>query len=894
MIIGDLKQFIEDQKQLPSLPPVALKLIEITRDDTASFEQVARIIESDQALTSRVLRIANSAAFGLVRQVQTVDRAIALLGLELIRSMALSLLVVEVFNDQGNNGFDTREFWRHNAACAVASEIVAQRFAYPRPQEAFIAGLLHDLGKLVFYHWDEKKYSEIVQTAYTSRKPLLEIEEAQFGLGHNRLGKMLMEQWNFPTTYPAAAWLHHQPVISFGVNPRSELSFIIKCANNLCHLHRFGTSGNPQTDISMEELEHLCGMTPEEMTSTAAEILKRLDEISEYFNWETCTPAMYLSAMSQANDELAELHVQVVAKNRQIENQNNILTTICRMQESLPAGLSLGRALERIVELLSEAIPSSRIMTFVINEREGLVEGRLLSSQEGMPRRVTLPLEGPLEQDFQNSQPRQQFSLIEQAVLRLGEGLEVAAEITEALRSANLIVLPLEAGGITLGQLLVEFQSPEQNTATMLDLLRQYAKASVMALERVLLFEALEQQADDLARMARKGQETQKRLYQTERLASVGRLAAGAAHEINNPLAAISAQAQLLIRRIDDPKDEASLQSIIDQSNRISKIISDLMGFARPAEPRIEPTLIKSVLEHTLSVLENRMKVAGVTIQTQFDTDLPLIYADSQQLEQVFLNLTINAMQAMPGGGTLTIRLRMEPDQERIRLDFKDTGVGIAQKNIASIFDPFYTTKKEGEGTGLGLAICHTIIESHQGEISVMSEKGKGTTFTIFLPLGGMSEIRKIQSDLQRKQRPAPAKNESSSGSVLIIDDEEALRKVLAESLTADGYDVDFAIDGAEGLDKLSQNQYDVTLVDLRMPKVEGMEVLTTVRKSSPRMPVIVISGLAHERDFQAAQKAGAFACIKKPFNVIELLDTVQRAIRVTQGKSGAAGNQIA
>jgi len=891
----DLKHFIEGLEQLPSLPPVAVKLIQAVSVEDCNIREISRLIESDQALCSRILRIANSAAFGLPRQVSSVHRATTLLGLDLIRSVALSIVVVDTFKIEKKQAFDLKDFWRHSGASAIASELLAHRFAYPQPQEAFIAGLLHDVGKLVFSSWDAARYEEVVQEAQNTHQSLLEVEEERLGLGHTRLGKFLLDHWSFPGNLTEAVWLHHQPLPHFGNHSKEQLAFIVKCANNLCHIQRLGDSGCPIPDLDPEKLEDATGLSSEELAGIAAETLKRLEEISEFFNFEGCTPDLYVSAVTKANQELSRLHMNLVAKTRRIERQHSILEAICRLQSELPAAITLGGALERVVETLAEAIPNRRSMGFLLLQREGIIEGRLKLGPKGTLEKVVLPLERDKAEELAGLKPREQFSLIEQAVLRLGDGLTIAAEITQALQSANLVVLPLEASGITLGQLLVEQEPVEQAAEDTVDLLRQYARAAVLALERVFLFEAIEQQADDLARMARKGQEAQSRLYQAERLASVGRLAAGAAHEINNPLAAISAQAQLMLRRVTDKKDCKGLESIVDQSNRISKIISDLMGFARPAEPKIESTIVKSVLEHALGVLENRIKIAGIEVRKEFQPDLPLVHSDSKQLEQVFLNLMINAVQAMKGGGILTVRLQMDPARENLLIEFADTGVGIPAKELPAIFDPFYTTKKEGEGTGLGLAICHSIIEGHRGQISVSSEPGVGTTFRIMLPLSGLSDTRQLVSRLQQGLSAVPTPMKSAVGSVLIIDDEEALQAVMTESLEQEGYEVDVAVDGLDGLEKTARRDYDVTLLDLRMPRKEGMEVLPTLRKTKPRMPVIVVSGLAHDREFKAATQAGAFACLKKPFDVDELLGTVRRAIKSQKGRNPQAlGGQSA
>jgi len=890
MSSDEIKRFIENLQQLPTLPPIAIKLLDIIEDRKSSLRDMARLIESDQALASKVLRIANSAQFGHSREVSTVERATLVLGLDLVRSVALSVIVFDLFRTADGREFNLVEFWRHSAACAAASELFARQFGFPHPQEAFVAGLLHDLGKLVFVQWNREEYEKAIVETNGSHTRLLEVEEARFGIGHAQAGKMLMEYWRFPPVLVSAAWLHHQPLAQFGAHPRDQLAFIVQCANNLCRIQRFGASGNPAGEFDLEQLEQVSELSAEALNRVSSEVLRRVEEISKYFDWEGSTPQLYLSAVSRANEELARLNLELTHKSRQLMLQQLVMATTCRLQEALPVPMSVGKALEKVVELLSEAVPHRLLMGFLLHKRESVVECRLKVGAQGPIESMVLPLEPGLTDQLGQLKSGEQLSRVEQAMLRLGDGLALGAEVTEALRSARLILLPLESGGVTLGQILLEPETPSGRhlgeplpgplSPESLDLLRGYARAAALALERILLFETLEEQAEDLARMARKAQTAQAQLYQSDRLASVGRLAAGAAHEINNPLAAISAQAQLLLRRVKEEKDRRSLQVILDQSTRISKIISDLMGFARPAEPKIEPTLVKGVIERALGVVEGRIKVAGVEVRKEFQADLPLIAADAKQLEQVFLNLTMNALQAMKSGGTLTIRLGLEEPPGRLHIEFSDTGVGIEPKDLPSIFDPFYTTKKEGEGMGLGLAICHSIIESHRGQITASSEPGRGTTFTILLPLGGASEARRLQSDLSRQLRSIPEERRASAGSILVVDDEEALRTVLAESLSSEGFSVDLASDGTEGLDCLSRTTYDVMLLDLRMPRLEGMELLSTVRRTAPRMPVIVISGLAHEHEFKAAREAGAFACLKKPFDVDEVLRTVRRAMK--------------
>ncbi|MGW8178913.1 MAG: ATP-binding protein, partial [bacterium] len=336
---------------------------------------------------------------------------------------------------------------------------------------------------------------------------------------------------------------------------------------------------------------------------------------------------------------------------------------------------------------------------------------------------------------------------------------------------------------------------------------------------------------------------------------------------------------RLLLRSVEGDKPKKSLQTIKDQAARISKIISDLMGVARPAKPQIEPTDVKATIEHTLGTLEHRFRVAGLELKTNLQDGLPLISADSKQLEQVFLNLALNSIQAMSKGGTLAVEASLVAEGDRVKIAFQDTGRGIPPDKIPLVFEPFYTTKEEGEGSGLGLAVSHSIVEAHGGEMQVSSQPGEGTTFLLFLPIGKrLPDQNNVLPDSISREI-AKAEQVEERAAILVIDDEEALRNVLSEALELEGYDVELAKDGEEGLERLAQRTFDVVLLDLRMPRIQGLPVLETVQAEYDSLPVIVISGLARENEFDNAREAGAFACVKKPFDMNKLLATVRSAL---------------
>jgi two-component system NtrC family sensor kinase len=236
-------------------------------------------------------------------------------------------------------------------------------------------------------------------------------------------------------------------------------------------------------------------------------------------------------------------------------------------------------------------------------------------------------------------------------------------------------------------------------------------------------------------KIEKKLQQTHLQLVSSEKMASLGKLAAGIAHEINNPLGGILIYSSLMIEDLPeaDPK-RGDLARIVQEASRCKDIVKSLLEFARQTEPKMEPTDINRAITDGLFFLENQALFHNVHIVKKLDPFLPFIRGNASQLKQVLINIIVNAAEAMHGNGTLTITSYPSQDRKSVFLEFTDTGEGIAEENLTRIFDPFFTTKAVGKGTGLGLSTSYGIVESHGGKIRVRSKVGEGTTFTIELP----------------------------------------------------------------------------------------------------------------------------------------------------------------
>jgi signal transduction histidine kinase len=255
------------------------------------------------------------------------------------------------------------------------------------------------------------------------------------------------------------------------------------------------------------------------------------------------------------------------------------------------------------------------------------------------------------------------------------------------------------------------------------------------------LAEAFDQMGERLMQRERELKQSQDTLRRADRLSSLGLLTAGLAHEIRNPLVAIRTFTQLLPERYDDAEFRDSFRGLaLKEVDRICGLITDLLSFARPSKPNVAPENVNDVVDNIARILESQAKEKGMSISREFSDSLPKVWIDTEQMKQVFMNLILNAIQAMNEGGSITLATRAVsrngsgPSGEFVQVEIRDTGIGIPEENLQHIFDPFFTSKDEG--SGLGLAVSHQIVQEHGGFVTVESTVGKGTVFFVHVPVG--------------------------------------------------------------------------------------------------------------------------------------------------------------
>jgi PAS domain S-box-containing protein len=390
----------------------------------------------------------------------------------------------------------------------------------------------------------------------------------------------------------------------------------------------------------------------------------------------------------------------------------------------------------------------------------------------------------------------------------------------------------------------------------------------------------------------------EEQLIQAEKLAAMGQMLAGVAHELNNPLTAILGASELLRDRagIDD-NTRRQLDMTHRQARRAARIVQNLLEFSRPASPQKKALDLNAVVDRTLQLHEHSLRRNQVQVEFHPSAGLPPTIGDANQLIQVFLNLVSNAEQAIRAArpsGRITIRLGKLAS--RIFATVQDDGAGIPQDVLPRIFDPFFTTKRPGGGTGLGLSICMSIVREHGGDIEVESLPGGGASFTVYLPIAVTDEL---------PARPTRALDSSGSGemmaptvdllkkrSILVVDDEESIRSLLIEGLTASGMLVDCAATAEEALAFVLRGKYDAVLCDLNLsgtgPNADGYSVAQRLKiAAGVNKPELIYMSGEVVAEGEGSSASASYRRLQKPFRISDVLNTLMVIFsRVPAGSS--------
>jgi PAS domain S-box-containing protein len=438
----------------------------------------------------------------------------------------------------------------------------------------------------------------------------------------------------------------------------------------------------------------------------------------------------------------------------------------------------------------------------------------------------------------------------------------------------SIIASPMIYEGEVRGVITLSKLSLRQFNQNHLSLLNILANETAVAIENAKLFESLKQA---YARL----KEAQEQLIQSEKLRALGEMAGGVAHDFNNLLGAILGRAQLLLLNAQDAKTKKGLKVIEKAALDGAETVRRIQEFTRlRADENFVMVDINQILRESLEITKPRWKdeaqKKGVLIQVELslDKDLPLVTGNPSELREVFVNMILNAVDAMPSGGTITVS--SESNERNIVASVADTGMGMPEEVKRKVFDPFFTTKGP-KGNGLGMSVAYGIIVRHKGKIKIETQEGKGAAFTVKLPKGEL--------DLKARVKEKSAAEENRCENILIIDDEPAIRELLCDILQSEGHRTMAVDDSLKGLGLFEKEDFGIVFTDLSMPEMSGWELTDKLKSLNPEVVIIMVTGWGTQVESNKLKEHKVDFLMTKPFEIKKLFEILNQAQRLKKDR---------
>ncbi len=827
--------------EIPALPEAARWAIYTTLTMDISAEDLSKIIKANPSLALKILKISNSPVYTRDTPVATIKDAIILLGYKTIKGIILSVTIKDLFTEKQSGWFNYKGFWLHSIATAFVSGEIAKLINYTPDDTVYAAGLLHDIGKIIFLLSTEEQYFEVIETIENENLTFNRAEMKIFGFDHTDVADFLFGHWKLPEKLILPIQEHHKQALS-QPGGYTTASHILKISNEIAHIAGFPSHNNePAYEVS-ETILLTLGIINEDLDIILQNLKKNIASLVDILNLPKTDVKGYFEILSSANKELGKMHlanqqmVKDLKTKKRIVSELNKLSILFLKEKDIET--ALGTALR--ITLYNFRFSSVSCEFYLNSERSIFYkvffpklyteDGKTITSLEIEERRKIISRDagntsglednehvtifyldsgegGELGKLFVESDTKivpgdlriffDQFSLgLNNIKLHLTnkiktEKLNIAVkqlkdenERAQRLARINELILensPLGILSINEEGLITTFNKKAQaimgqdlknKNFFQLDIFMENNLQGT--LNRIVTQEksgdvTLRKAGGDLTfhldtnLIAGTGQllilihditervEDEKSTIQREKMATLGELASGIAHNLRSPLAVVKGIPELIIsdieeknlriiKRTDGKEEEDSgvkenMELISRSMEKAFAIIDSIMDFSKMETGKFEAAAMDEIINEVYLLLEHRLKEKQIRFKN--NTSGLVIFGNRNMLVQIFLNLMANSIDAISGSGTIEINGKGEKD--RLKIHFLDNGKGIGAEDFDRIFEPFYTTSGKANGSGIGLSVTRTMVNLHGGSIKALPNKGGGTVIEIIFPVEGRS-----------------------------------------------------------------------------------------------------------------------------------------------------------
>jgi len=731
---------------LSTLPCVGAKLFSKLRQGQFSPSSIIDIIESDPALTAGTLSLVSRRGLSRPGGRFSLLQALEKLPEREVRDIALSVKIMpfhDKADDAEQHGIRLRKgLMLHSLAVACCAKEIAE-IASPRidPQLAYCTGLLHDIGKFALQEAMPKSFIRIFEQAESAKQSSCVVEQEHLGFDHTIIGKHLAQRWGFADQVALAIWLHHSEVVAISEQmPEARIAAVIQLADSMSRQLSIGSSGSFDAPVQPEPIAEFLGIEIDKLQEIRRSLPSALgqksvvlgldlpDNLTEYCQSAQAVAVRFARQQAELSDENRRLQ----SASSHLDFAADFLLGVSRSAAAIDVAENFAARWQKFYQTGMVCLylaPADKLETLQAVIVESLAKCSVVT--------IDVPADTPavpnaIANDF--------------AILNAHDHIDWLFEQLDADFDRNRTkLLPLLSNGRAVGAIAFELNYPG-DTELFTERFRTSSSIAAIVLDMALGRQNQQNYAEHFARLVSKPTQTvgfpdvevPGRVKSSEdSLNALAEMAAGAAHELNNPLAVISGRAQLLAEAQSDQETKEILKQIYENAREASGIVENLMSFAEPPRPRLARTNVKKMLDEAVQLTSRKTNIEMLDVRAEIAENVESVFVDSAQIVSAIANIISNAVESYGDkSGPVEITAGIDESGELVELTIKDQGCGMEAETLKKVTQPFFSAKPAGRKRGMGLAYAARFIQINKGVLNIESELGSGTTVTIFLPAG--------------------------------------------------------------------------------------------------------------------------------------------------------------
>lgn len=718
-------------ESLSILPSVAAQFFSRLLQPRFSPSAIADFIELDPALAAKTLSLIHKQDLDLSGEKFLLRQALDKLPDHLIRDVFFSLKALGTFDSNDEVAFLRKEQTLHAIAVASCAEDIAEViFPHIDTKLVHYAGLLHDIGKFALQEAMPKSFAHIIEAARSTGSSACATEQKHLGIDHTILGKRLAQKWDLPEQIILAIWLHHSDAASISESiPEARIAQVVQLADSIARESGLGQSGSFDSPEPAEQIAQSLSMGFEQLERVRRKLPDTVRQKSEVLGLDLPNAAAtYCDIMHTNAARLVHEQTELSLENRKLQSASSHFDFTKDFLLSINSADSAIDIAENFAVRWQKFYQTGMVCLYLTPQAGSQSLEAVLVENLSRTKQVYLnvPAETPaiprvIARDF--------------AILDAHDFVEwLFGQLDVDFDSNQTKLMPLLSDGRAVGVILFELRYPAD-----VELFQDKFETTISIVGSVLdvACSAAKQQrfVEQIVRLRVKSGETKVLDAIDKSMDALVEMAAGAAHELNNPLSVISGRAQFLNQAEIVQEKRQALTQIQENAGKISSIIEELMNFARPPEPRPVQVDVKQILDEAVQLTIQKTGVEHINIQTEVDEDLKSVFVDSAQIVSSIANVLSNAIESYTGTlGPIKVTAAADESGNFVKLQISDLGCGMDTQTLEKATQPFFSAKPAGRKRGMGLAYAQRIIQLNKGQLRIISQPGSGTTVTIVLP----------------------------------------------------------------------------------------------------------------------------------------------------------------